>query len=69
MYYFYILLFFLVNIWLLNKITSNIRNILLNYKIDKSHPIVFNVLTNEFKKNRPKKNGFMQIAKQLYTLL
>lgn len=69
MYYFYILLFLIINVWLLNKITSSFREILLNNKVDKSHPVIFNVLTKEYKKNRVKKTGFRLIVEQIQTLL
>ena len=66
MYYFYIIIFLLLNIWLLNKITSNFNTILLKKKIDKSHPIMFNVLTNNYKKER-KKTGLSKIRELIQT--
>jgi len=66
MYYFYIIIFLLLNIWLLNKITSNFNTILLKKKIDKSHPIMFNVLTKNYKKER-KKTGLSKIRELIQT--
>lgn len=61
MYYFYIILFLIANIWILNRISKTFRQVLLNSKIDKSYPILFNVLTKEYKKKRAKKTGLTNI--------
>ena len=60
MYHIYIIIFLLLNLWLVSKITSNFRKILLNKQIDKSHPIIFNVLTKDYKKQK-KKTGLTKI--------
>ena len=62
MYHIYIILFFIANLWLLSKITTNFRKILLNNKIDKSYPILFNILTKDHKKKK-KTNGLVKISK------
>ena len=69
MYYFYILLFLIINVWLFKKITYSFKQILINNKVNESYPVIFNVLTKEYKKNKPKKSGFKLITELIQTII